>query len=205
MWLVAPLFLLVFQSRTNQHTLVGLSPLIFIVAASVSYALLKNKKALLVIVVGVFALINVAQIHKTKTTKINALGVQQGATLHDQISLLDYVYSEAQGNQFSISTLTNPLGYNTTWSYLFHWYGKNKYQYVPSFFGPDQAGIFAGDLLPRTSEAAAMHFTIYEPPEGISEGIVKGFTYDQNLLIASPSATMKFGSLLVEKRVKESR
>jgi hypothetical protein len=113
------------------------------------------------------------------------------------LQLIDYVYQQAQGQPFSLSTLTTPYGFNTTWSYLFNWYGQGRYGYQPVWYGPDQAGIAAGNLLLSTDQPLPFHVAIYESPIGIDPWLRDTFATEQGK-ISSVSTQTTFGSLMVE-------
>jgi hypothetical protein len=74
---------------------------------------------------------------------------------------------------------------------------------VPTFFGPPQEGLVGAGLLEEVSEPADLHFAIYEPDTQLPQFLVDEFIQNQNEFIGSPSATLKFGSLILEERVRE--
>lgn len=49
----------------------------------------------------------------------------------NQLSVIDYVYSEAEGKKFKYVLYTPPV-HDNTYKYLFRWYGEKKYGYKPS-------------------------------------------------------------------------
>jgi len=59
----------------------------------------------------------------------------QTLVLGEEKQLIDYTYKSSGGKQFSVCAVTNPLFINTLWSYLYHFYGKSKYGYVPYWSG----------------------------------------------------------------------
>lgn len=107
-------------------------------------------------------------------TKNNPLGPNQkinpqiGLLLNDEQKVMDYIYQNANGEEFAVNALTMPYSINTTWSYLFEWYGKKKYGYIP-IWGGDAADGFPGNL--RVEKARSKlpnkRFLIIEPLEGI--------------------------------------
>ncbi|MDO8573341.1 MAG: hypothetical protein Q7R77_01185 [Candidatus Daviesbacteria bacterium] len=107
-------------------------------------------------------------------TKNNPLGPNQkinpqiGLLIEDEKRVIDYIYQKANKDNFAVNALTMPYNVNTTWSYLFEWYGKGKYGYVP-VWGGDAALGFPGNLKVETarSELPAKRFLIIEPLEGI--------------------------------------
>lgn len=115
-------------------------------------------------------------------SKNNPLGPNQkinpqtGLLLEDQKKIIDFIYQSAEGQEFAVNALTMPYNVNTTWSYLFEWYGKNKYGYVP-VWGGDSARGFPGNLKVETarSKLPAKRFLIIEPQEGIPSYLSDNF------------------------------
>lgn len=99
------------------------------------------------------------------------LVIPNDMNLKNELKLIDQTYKLAEGQPFSINSLTLPLWTNTTWAYLYSWYGKNKYGYVPSFYGHDQIGLLGADSLPKTDRSKNISFFIMEPHVGIPEDI----------------------------------
>lgn len=107
-------------------------------------------------------------------TKNNPLGPNQklnpqiGLFLSDEKKVVDFIYQEAQGEEFSANALTMPFNINTTWSYLFQWYGQRKYGYLP-IWGGDAADGYYGNLKIITARTSLpqKRFLIIEPKEGI--------------------------------------
>ncbi len=106
-------------------------------------------------------------------TKINP---QVGLLLKDEKMVIDSIYQEAGGEAFAVNALTMPYNVNTTWSYLFEWYGKEKYGYVPVWGGNAAAG-FPGNIKVETarSKLPSRRFLIIEPQEGIPDYLAKEF------------------------------
>lgn len=115
-------------------------------------------------------------------TKNNPLGPnpkinpQIGLLLKDEQRVLDFIYQNASGDEFSVNALTMPYNVNTTWSYLFEWYGKKRYGYVP-IWGGDAAEGFPGNLqIERArSKLPDKRFLIIEPTEGIPTYLIDSF------------------------------
>jgi hypothetical protein len=125
--------------------------------------------------------------------------VQQAMTYGLERQLLDYVYQSAQGQPFSVCTLTNPLHINTTWAYLFNHYGQSTYGYLPFYAGPTQPGRLGGDSLPPDTSKPSRRYLIYEPPIGFTDGIKSAFTEIENG-ISNVVETKQFGAFSVERR-----
>lgn len=129
--------------------------------------------------------------------------IPQGASFADELAAIDYTYQAAAGQPFSISTFTNPYGYNTLWAYLYQWYGQKKYGYTPHWYGPDQSGLFGGELLTRSAAPDRLHFTLWEPGPGLPEHLMASFAQEQQAAVGTASATQFFGTLKVESRLHQ--
>lgn len=53
------------------------------------------------------------------------------AVYRNQVAVIDYIYNQAKGKKFNEIVYT-PSVHDFPYQYLFSWYGKNKYGYVPS-------------------------------------------------------------------------
>lgn len=114
--------------------------------------------------------------------KNNPLGPNQkinpqlGLLLKNEQRVLDFIYQNAKGDEFSVNALTMPYNVNTTWSYLFEWYGKKRYGYVP-VWGGDAASGFPGNLKIETarSKLPNKRFLIIEPTESIPTYLIDSF------------------------------
>ena len=65
-----------------------------------------------------------------------------------QMDVLNYTYGQSGGEPFAINSVTYPLYYNGMWAYLYNYYGKKNFGYIPSWLGGDQ--IYPYDLLPTS-------------------------------------------------------
>ena len=91
---------------------------------------------------------------------------------------------------------------NTTWSYLFEWYGYERYYYVPVWTGKPAQG-FPGSMeygevrsnLPDTQ------FIIIEPTLGINEVDKDNFFREENYFTELLEEKY-FGTIAVQKRKK---
>lgn len=107
--------------------------------------------------------------------------IQRGMILGSQKKVLDYIYEKSGGEKFAVNGLTIPLNVKTTWDYLFNWYGKSQYGYLPVWGGTIADGfpgklkvIAARDRLPKKQ------FTIIEPTTGIEKGLIDDFFREEN-------------------------
>jgi len=201
--LLSPLFLTSWQYRNSYHTLIGIAPLLYVFSGQILVQMKEKLYLGTFIVYGIvtiFIFSNMQQLLYSNTTGQHPVAVQIGTTLRDKLNLIDYTYAQAAGQPFTISSFTSPYNYNTTWSYLYSWYGQEKYAYTPTFVGPDQNGLFGGDMLQKADTPSELHFALYEPSHGIPEWLYIEFVAKQNQISALVEE-MEFGSMLVEKRV----
>ncbi|MDO8503371.1 MAG: glycosyltransferase family 39 protein [bacterium] len=128
--------------------------------------------------------------------------IQPGMLISDEKRAIDYIYLQTKGEPFAINGLTIPLSVNTTWSYLFEWYGKQKYHYLPTWGGNAAAG-FPGSLVVVKDRAKLpkAQFMIIEPTVGIREGYKDNFFREESYF-TKVLEEKKFGTITVQKRQK---
>lgn len=126
--------------------------------------------------------------------------IQPGMLTINERQAIDYIYQEAGSQPFSINALTVPLNVKTTWDYLFNWYGKEKFGYLPIWGGEAAAG-FPGSLGITTdrSKLPKKRFAIVEPTVGIGKGYVDDFFRIENYF-SKVLEEKTFGTIIVEKR-----
>lgn len=160
-----PIF--IFGGHTNTYANIGLvTPAIL----SLVFLLKKisEKSKLFVFIIIILSLMsNIYAIIKYNPEGQVVLVIPNDMNLGNELKLIDETYKEASGKPFSVSTITLPLWTNTTWAYLYSWYGKNKYGYVPAFYGHDQIGLLGVDSLQKIDKPLDKTFLIIEPTDGI--------------------------------------
>lgn len=114
-------------------------------------------------------------------SKGNFLQRSQRTYLGDQKKALDYIYTHAQGQPFSYDYFSVPWWKSEAWDYLFLWYGKNKYGY-----------------LPLKKEKSQIFYSVWEPDE--TTPIYKDNWYGELNSVSNIIETEAFGDLGVEKR-----
>jgi len=188
--------ILIFGGHSNTYVNIGL-----VVPAILSVIfLLKNiwrKSRILVFVIIFLSLMsNIYAIFKYNPEGQIILVIPNDMNLKNELSLVDETYRIANGKPFSINSLTLPLWTNTTWAYLYSWYGQSKYGYVPAFYGHDQVGLLGVDSLQKIEKPFNKTFFIIEPHIGIPEdrfdweigsensktNLIKQFDYGQLIL-----------------------
>jgi hypothetical protein len=150
--------------------------------------------SLIIIVIVCFQIsINLSWIRRT----LNPLTVQEGMTYTNELKIVDYTYSASNYKQFTINTITSPLYINTTWAYLYQFYGQSKYKYLPYWDGRDQRGYLGN--LPLTSKPIDIRYLIIEPTTGIPDFFVKEAINAENTKSTLVN-TLKVGNFVIEKR-----
>lgn len=162
-----PLFL--FSSSgtfVNQYGMI--TPIIIGLVNLLTKVYIKKKLIFYLLIIGII-FSNLYMIIKIAPQGQVALVIPKDMVLNKELKLIDKTYELAKGQPFSINSLTLPLWTNTTWAYLYWWYGKNKYGYVPSFTGHNQIGLLGVNDLPLADKPEDKAFFIIEPHIGIPD------------------------------------
>lgn len=160
-----PIF--IFGGHTNTYANIGL-----VVPAILAFVLfLRNiwriERRFVYIIIFLSLISNLVTIFKVNPGGQVILVIPNDMNLKNELKLIDETYKIAAGEQFSINSLTLPLWTNTTWAYLYEWYGKSRYDYVPQFLGHDQIGLLGANSLQKIDQPLEKTFLIIEPTEGI--------------------------------------
>ncbi len=160
-----PIFIGGGQNAT--YTMVGMSiPAILGICALLQNISKLSYKWTLAIIVLIL-LSNIYMTYKLRSEGQVALVIPKDMILKNQLSIVDKTYEVADGKPFSINSLTLPLWTNTTWAYLYSWYGQKKYGYLPEFTGHNQVGLLGAETLRKVDNPADKSFFIIEPHVGI--------------------------------------
>jgi len=202
-FIATQLWLLVWQFRDPNHTFIGIEVIIFLLLSTGLINLYKQNHQLIkipiILFIAFFTLINFKTTISWREKEFNYFGIQKGAFLNTQLSLIDETYRLANGSDFSISSMTSPYGINTTWDYLYRWYGKSKYGYTPTYFGIDQKYFISDKVLDNTPHPQKTHFIILEPDTTLNEKFQNDFLVEQyNFFEPKNHRELKFGSLTLQ-------
>jgi uncharacterized membrane protein len=161
----------------------GTSVALLIFIAFILYKLGKIKKFLTVFLLILIIFSNLYLIFQNNKLGPNqGINPQIGLLYSDEKKVVDYIYQKADNKEFAVNALTMPLNINTTWSYLFENYGKNKYGYLP-VWGGDNAEGYSGNLkvIKARSELPTKRFLILEPTNSIKPYLVDAFLANENI------------------------
>lgn len=156
---------------------IGISPALIIMTAYFLSSVWGKAKPLTFILLVLVIAGNIILVRKQNPKGIiNDIYVQEGMLLEREKKVIDYIYSEAGGVPISVGALTMPLRINTTWAYLFSWYGKVRYGYLPYWTEASAQGFAGEGVLPKwRSQVKAIHFSIIEPTRGVRQPFVDQF------------------------------
>lgn len=160
-----PIFL--FGGHTNTYANIGLVTPAILSVVFLLKTIWRGSKLFIFVIIVLSLISNIYAIFKYNPEGQIILVIPNAMNLKNELQVIDETYKEASGSAFSVNTLTLPLWTNTTWAYLYSWYGKNKYGYVPAFYGHDQIGLPGADSLKKIDKPFDKTFFIIEPADGI--------------------------------------
>lgn len=200
-WLFSNLPLFVFNSGVLETQIVNSSffaPFTLLVAYCLSRIDIKRKLYLAIFVASLLIVLlsNLYLFYKDNFKEIWILSTQN-ITLRDEKKLIDYTYQSSGGKSFSICALSNPLYSNILWSYLYNWYGKDKYGYTPYWSGQEQVSTTNNLLYDRNH--VPQRYIIMEPSIGVGGYAKKVFIYMEDHT-STVVEEKKFGDLIIQKR-----
>lgn len=194
-WVLSSGFLLVFGTPSLYYSNIGISAGFIILISYIIYFIVKKKLFLGVLALALVLISNLSLI-TTQNPKgiINDIYVQEGMLLSNEKAIIDLIYQGAGGKPVVVSALTMPLKINTTWAYLFNWYGKEKYGYLPYWAGETAPG-YPGYLPAwQSQEKNYVMFSIIEPVRGVRGAFVNQFLEEQK----------QYGEVIYEKKFGDS-
>jgi hypothetical protein len=111
--------------------------------------------------------------------------------------VIDYTYQSADKKPFSICTVSNPLFFNTIWSFYYKSYGEKKYGYLPVWAGQRQ--FMNVNYLADDTNHLVDRYLIIEPLVGIPEFAKEATVYleDKRSFMLEQK---QFGQFIVQKR-----
>jgi hypothetical protein len=161
---------------------------------------LKTKKTIFFVVVMLLIISGNLNLILSKNKEGDTLfTVQKQMIIGDELKIVDWIYKEAQGKHFRLNTITYPLFINSTWAYLFNWYGEKTYGYMPYWWGETQVDVPGSNVIWSDDGGNDWLFLIIEPSSTGNDTWEKAI----KLLEDTRSVTVKkenIGYFTVEKR-----
>ena len=186
-----------FNKKIASWYFVGLGPIVFI-----SFLLMLNqlKKlgfyiSLVCILIHFFILINNESYFKKTADQ---------SILANELKTINWVYQQSRGEAFKVYTFL-PSVYDYPYQYLFPWYGKKQYGYLPQEYTtyPNiSASTYVADsqkYQEKNQLNTNLFFLIIEPPveQVVLDEWYKGVSKDSQLIEVT-----KVGNITLEKRQK---
>ena len=109
----------------------------------------------LLILILCLNLIQLPNVYKPNNA-LTPIGNANIITLQDRKNIIDFMYQQANGEQFSVWFYTIPYFQEEVWDYMLYYYAEPKYGYLPE----QTTGFSPNDL--KTSQ---YFFAVYEPDE----------------------------------------
>jgi len=182
---------------------VGISiALIIFTAFLISSTFNKNKfLGVFLVVFMLFANVSLIKVFNPQGN-FSEISVQQGMLLGDEKKVLDYMYNQSNLEVFTVKAVTMPLLINTTWSYLFEWYGKNKYGYLPVWNGKNALGYYGNLKVQEAQEGLPdKRFLIIEPTRGIAPYLIDDYLKEENYFTKIVNEK-SIGAFIIQEREK---
>ena len=202
-WFIGGLLPYLFSGTSSYYYSAGVNVSILIFITLIITTLLQKYRYIALLIFLVVVINNLLLISRVNISGLNSdMVIQRGMLISEQIKVLDYIYITAGKNDFSVASLGVPLKINTTWSYLFEWYGYKTYGYLPIWSEKPPLG-FPGNLSykEKRSDLPLTQYIIIEPTIGINEGYIEKYFSEENYF-SRIVEEKDFGSIAVQKRIK---
>lgn len=198
-WVFSPIVINFFTGpQANFITLGALGGAVILTAFFLYQLKLKNALLFGVLISAIFLGNLNLVISKNKQGEV-LFAVQSKMLLGDELKVIDWIYQQSGGNPFKLNTITAPLFINTTWSYLFDWYGRSKYGYMPIWWGETQVDVPGSYIKFSPDQNTDLEFLIIEPLASSDDSYTKAVKLLENSRSEATSRE-KIGNFLVERR-----
>lgn len=186
------------------HPNLGLSLCLIIFVSYLIFNLWKRNNLLALSLIIFVTLANFSLIQKINPYgSMPEINAQSFMILSDEKKVLDYIYQNSKGEQFGVKAISMPFYVNTTWSYLFEWYGLERYGYLPVWNGKNALG-FPGNLKVEDAQdkAPGLRFLVIEPIRGIPNYLIDGYLKEESYF-SDIVSEVEIGGFKVQKRIKK--
>lgn len=197
LYLFSPAITLILGYHNKPWFLIGLPGAIALISG---YAISKLKYPFLILLVlPIIGLSNTKMIFDRPQEAYKLFGTIYDSTsyLSYQLEVVDYTYEQSEGKPFAINAVTYPLYYNGMWAYLYNFYGKSHFRYVPGWLGGNQLHPY--DLLPKATGKERYFYLLISETGRIPEiyrNLGRKWAAERGKLIEEKT----FGGFTVQKR-----
>ena len=151
LFLLVPLLgLLFYPGGIHQFFFIGILPLlvIFIAWGLIYWMKVKILKPAIIVFVLLIVFVNLFYWQGFLKPGFNLIpiGTRNLITLDDRLEALDFIYKQAQGEPFQTPIYIIPYNQEQPWDYVFAWYGKKKYGYLPTKYSGKTFVIYEPDF-----------------------------------------------------------
>ena len=205
LWILSINIIYLLESFNAYFVSVGLTFPLIMLFSFVSWEIIQKTSPKILGYITLMVIIfigNLFLIYKFHSQGDYLFSIQKKNVLSDKYALIDYIYQDAQGQPFKVNTVTTPLFINSVWAFVFNYYAKPKYGYMPQWAGYPQDGerVYGKEVqFTKYEETTKLFYFVIEPPEGIpAEYLIahQKFENTRSKLLEEK----KFGTHIVQKR-----
>ncbi len=201
-WLLLGLFIPLYIKNGAYFYSICTSIPIILITAFLIYNVFQKTKITAVLILLIIFSSNLSLIIKNNPSgPTNAITSQDGMLLKQEEEIIDITYLKANKQPFAVNALTIPYDINTTWSYLYNWYGQKKYGYKPVWGGNNAEG-YPNALIVNNARSTLPYkrFLIIEPLQGLNKKTMDDFLREEGYFTNIINTT-KIGSLTLFEQV----
>lgn len=199
LWMFAWITLMALGGHTAYYTNAGIALGIIIFVGVELAGILKKYTVLVILFLALILLGNgILVINQSGKSLISDIKPQPMMKLADEKRVIDVMYKEAEGKGFTVRLTGIPYRVQTVWAYLFHYYGMNKYGYLPYWETGTTLG-FPGELPTPINGTTCVRFLVREPMRGLPESLVEADINEENIF-SIRTDRKEIGLFIVESR-----
>lgn len=199
LWMLSWVFLMILGGHMAYYTNAGIALGIMLFVGAELSSIFKKYAVVVVILLGVITVGNGLLIFDQSGKSLSSdIKPQPMMKLADEKRVMDIMYTEAEGNGFTVRLTGIPYRVQTVWAYLFHYYGLEKYGYLPYYETGNTLG-FPGELPTPINGTTCVRFLIREPMRGLPESLVEMDIKEENIF-SERIDRKEIGLFIVESR-----
>ena len=164
------------------HPNLGISLSLIIFVSFLIYTLAQKNKIVAFLFILFISAGNISLIKEYNPSgSIAEINAQSYMLLSDEKKVVDFIYQDTKGKPFALKGITMPFFINTTWSYLFSWYGLSRYGYTPVWGGKNALG-YPNNLIVENAQDKLpdRRYLITEPLRGIPTFLIDDYLREES-------------------------